>query len=381
MNAKTIIIGADLVPNKFNEDLFEEGLSEKIVGKQLNEVLNESDARFFNLETVIYDGETPIQKCGPCLKTPTSVMPGIKALNPSIVTLANNHIMDHGIDGLASTIDQLKKHDIEYVGVGSNISEAQKPYYYKLGDMKVGIYACTEHEFSIANEEKPGVNPIDYLEISDHIKQLKDESDYVIVLYHGGSEKYRYVAPYLQKLCRKLVDCGADLVVCQHSHCVGCKESYNGGEIVYGQGNFIFHNEDEFFQTALLVKVSLWREEKNIRSAIEYIPINQTERGVELSDSNKRLEILDGFFGRSEEIKDRNNILRNYDEFSEMMMKVVYYPRALGKIGDNIIFRCINRLAHKKIGRWFFATKQKNYVLNVIECEAHRELFIYGLKK
>ena len=33
---------------------------------------------------------------------------------------------------------------------------------------------------------------------------------------------------------------GADVVLCQHSHCIGCYEQYEGAHILYGQGNFHF---------------------------------------------------------------------------------------------------------------------------------------------
>lgn len=157
MDKKTIIIGADLVPNKHNEKIFERGLAEEIVGHQLNKELESCDVRIFNLETVIYDGDSPIQKCGPCLKTPTAVMPGIKSLNPTIVTLANNHAMDHGVDGLKSTISQLNKYEIDYLGAGESLSHASRPYFVELDGVKVSIYACVEHEFSVVSEKVGGL--------------------------------------------------------------------------------------------------------------------------------------------------------------------------------------------------------------------------------
>ena len=78
------------------------------------------------------------------------------------------------------------------------------------------------------------------MESLDHIQNLKDQCDYVIVLYHGGKEHYRYPSPYLQRVARKMVEKGADLVVCQHSHCIGCYEKYKDSMIIYDQGNFIF---------------------------------------------------------------------------------------------------------------------------------------------
>ena len=87
-------------------------------------------------------------------------------------------------------------------------------------------------------------------------------------------EHYRYPSPYLQKVCRKMVEKGANLVVCQHSHCIGSYETYNNSTIVYGQGNFIFNKHDnEYWNSSLLIKL---RFEKGIK--VEYIPIVTTQK-------------------------------------------------------------------------------------------------------
>src|SRR5699024_1436352 len=107
----------------------------------------------------------------------------------------------------------------------------------------------------------PGANPFDPLESFDHIQELKSKCDYVIVLYHGGKERYRYPSPYLQKVCRKFAQKGADLIVCQHSHCIGAYEEFEGSTIIYGQGNFIFNTlNNEFWNTSLLIKVEITNE-------------------------------------------------------------------------------------------------------------------------
>lgn len=96
----------------------------------------------------------------------------------------------------------------------------------------------------------------------------------MIVLYHGGKEQYRYPSPNLQKTCRKLVEKGADLVVCQHSHCIGCREEYLQGTIVYGQGNFLFDDEEnEYWQTSLLIMISDDFE-------VKYIPLKKNKNTV-----------------------------------------------------------------------------------------------------
>ena len=66
-----------------------------------------------------------------------------------------------------------------------------------------------------------------------------------------------------------MVQKGADLVVCQHSHCIGCYESYKGSTIIYGQGNFIFdHLENEYWKTSMLIKLTLGEQ-----CSIDFIPL------------------------------------------------------------------------------------------------------------
>lgn len=80
---------------------------------------------------------------------------------------------------------------------------------------------CTENEFSSATMHSAGANPFDVLESFDDVQALKEHCDYVVVLYHGGKEFYRYPSPMLQRYCRKFIEKGASLVLCQHSHCIG----------------------------------------------------------------------------------------------------------------------------------------------------------------
>jgi hypothetical protein len=71
------------------------------------------------------------------------------------------------------------------------LKEAAQPYIWEQKGIRVGIYACAEHEFLIATEYSPGATPFDPLESLDHIQDLANKCDYLIVLYHGGKEHYR----------------------------------------------------------------------------------------------------------------------------------------------------------------------------------------------
>ena len=368
-----IIIAGDLVPTKQNIDLFYNGNIEELMGSELQSIWENADIRIFNLEVPLVDKERPIDKCGPNLIAPTSTVKGIKQLDPSLITLANNHILDQGEEGLKSTQDILNKNEIPFVGVGNNLSEASKPYIVEKDDTKIGIYVCAEHEFSIATNKTSGANPFDPFESLDHINELKSKCDLVVVLYHGGKEHYRYPSPYLQKISRKMIDKGADLIVCQHSHCVGAYERYKDSTIIYGQGNFIFNKHDnDFWNSSILIKVDIEDDVK-----IDYIPTVTTGQGIRLANNDEGKLILENFHKRSAEILEIGFIEKSYEEFARKSTD--NYLRKLCGFG-----KWHSRIDRKILKGYLLRKKlSKEYLLgiqNYIECEAHRELLLRAIK-
>lgn len=366
-----LLIGADLVPTESNRELFAAGAVQTLLGDELYLLLKTAEHCIFNLEVPLTDLETPIKKCGPNLMAPTTAVNGYAAMCVDILTLANNHILDHDVQGLVSTRQVLDENHITYLGVGNTPEEAAKPCLFRFGNKTVGLYACVEHEFSTVTEDRPGANPFDPLETPDQVQALKARCDYVIVLYHGGKEHYRYPSPDLQKTCRKLVEKGADLVVCQHSHCIGCEEKYQHGHIVYGQGNFLFdHNTSQYWKTSLLIRL-------DEDFAVSYVPLVKQGNTVRPADMQAAEEIMSRFAERSELIRDEAAVRREYERFAAEMEQE-YLSKLLGKSG--LFAKILNRLTGGKyrtrlIRRWF-TSKIRRRIRNYIECESHRELMI-----
>lgn len=368
-----LLIGGDLVPTQSNVSLFNQADTISLLGDELHSIWNSVDMRIFNLEVPLVDNESPIDKCGPNLIAPKSTVSGIKALKPSLITLANNHILDQGEQGLKSTMEVLDNNNIPFVGAGSNLFEANKPNIINKGGVEIGVYACAEHEFTIATESTPGANPFDPLESLDHIKNLSEKSDYVIVLYHGGKEHYRYPSPYLQKVCRKIVEKGADLVICQHSHCVGCYENYLGSRIIYGQGNFIFDRFDnEFWKTSLLIELEI-----SDHLDVKYIPLVKKGNVVRLANDEESNNILNSFYKRSDNICHTGFIEEQYQKLA--FETISSYLRTFSGFGK-WVSRFDRKVFKGLILRNRYSKSKRLAIQNYIECEAHRELMLQGIK-
>lgn len=372
-----LYIGADFVPTDINKRLFEEGHGEALVGKELYEILKQSDLNVFNLEVPLTDAETPIVKFGNNLIAPSKTVYGYKALEPIFLTLANNHSLDQGVEGLTTTLNLLKQHEIAHAGAGANLKEAKKPFIFEKDGVRIGFYLCTENEFTMATCHSMGANPFDVLDSFDEVAALKEQCDYVIVLYHGGKEYYRYPSPMLQRYCRKFVDRGASLVICQHNHCVGSREDYNGGSIIYGQGNFIFNSEfyvnhREFVKDSLLIRVEATKDS----FVICELPIRMSDNGTRLATDAEAAETLAGYKKRSEEIKDPHFVISNYKAFADTHVK--RYLREF--LGRSFIIRAINALFGRKLMQLILGPTSYLAIQNYLECEAHHELFLRGIK-
>jgi len=368
-----VLIGADIAPTRSNYKYFQNADVEYLIGTELIDIFREHCFRLLNLETPLTDTASPILKSGQNFYAPTNTIEAIKLMNPSLLTLANNHILDQGVQGINSTIEILNKNSIHHVGVGKNLTNAVIPYILEKDGIKIGVYACAEHEFSIATETKAGANPFDQLESIGHIASLKSQCDYVIILYHGGKEYYRYPSPLLQKYCKKMADNGADVIVCQHSHCIGSFEKYNKSTIIYGQGNFLFDNSDsEFWKTSLLLSVSF---DGNVPK-VNYIPIIKCDDKVRLADKSQSNEIIKSFYERSEYILHDGFVVNEYKDHAKKM----YSKYLIALLGDNLIIRIMNKLFKRKLLNMMYSKIALLKIMNYFMCEAHRELIIASLE-
>ena len=368
-----LVIGGDIVPTDSNMFYFENADLNYLIGNELQVLFNNADYIFLNLETPLTNNNNPIEKCGPNLISSPSSIRGLKALNPFCYGLANNHIMDQGEQGFIDTISLLDSEHISHVGAGSDLSTASKPLFFEKNGIKICFYACAEHEFTIAQGDYPGANPYDPLETFDHIAKAAKQCDFLIVVYHGGKEYYRYPSPLLQKVCRKFVEKGADLVVCQHSHCVGCEEEYLDGKIIYGQGNFLFdRGDDEFWNSGIITSIILDNEKS---TQIKHYPLVKKGNAVRLARNKEGDEIIEAFEKRSSQIKNPKFVENAYIDFASQELRE-YHMRLLG---FTFFSRLMNKLSCNLYFKKRFSRLAELAIINMLECEAHRELASSGL--
>lgn len=369
-----MIIGADFVPTNSNAELFAQGNYDQLIGKTLFEYLMETNIRVFNLEVPLTESEEKIQKVGsPALKASTNSVNLFNHLRPLILSGANNHIRDYDEQGILDTKSILEKNDIEYVGFGEQ-GNIKKIHYVYYNNIKIGIYALAENELSVDEENQCGANGFDIFETFDEISNYKSCCDYLIVLFHGGCENYRFQTPNQQKMCRKFVQKGADIVICQHSHCIGTYEIYNNAMIVYGQGNFLFDrlSIDEWM-SSILVEIDF------SDLVINVIPIVKKKNTVRCPSKKEAEKIMNDLVERSTASMNESILLKNWDTFVNSQKNVLLLRGIRGVTSPFVL--AFNKMTRGKYLDWLFSERKKNLLYNYLRCESIRERILFLLKK
>ena len=228
-------------------------------------MLRSADITYANCDQAYADNGMPNPK--QASYSTSKNIPALLHTGIDAVSLANNHSLDWGVEGILETMENLKKAGLPFVGTGRNLAEARKPVILEREGTKVGLlaYSSVHLDGYEATENRPGLVPIrvwtiyeqvdyqpgtlpkiitlahkeDLAAMIDGIKKLKTKVDVVIVYYHWGLHLLpRLIPMYCFELGHEAVDTGADLIIGTHSHILKGIETYKGKTIFYSLGNF-----------------------------------------------------------------------------------------------------------------------------------------------
>lgn len=246
-------------------------------GDSAFDLLKSGDLTIGNLEVPLTDGGQRAEKLV-AMRAPTSGAAELAEMGFDLVSLAMNHALDYGIEGMRDTVEALDAAGVQHAGFGESLAEATSAREVTVGEgrlaflsfcaaLPLGYNATAERagigairvrqsfEFDTGfMDETPGTPPFvhstahepDVVRAEESIRSAKARNDVVVVALHWGVP-FPYLptsqgplAQYQQPLARRLIDAGADLIIGHHPHCLHPVEFYEHGLILYSTGNFVF---------------------------------------------------------------------------------------------------------------------------------------------
>ncbi len=233
----------------------------------------------------------------------------------NVVTVANNHMMDCGHEGVRETLETLARQGIPSIGGGLDEVTAHDPAILSAGARKIGLLGYYWNSRTAARNGLPG-SARDLPELVQRdIEKLKQHVDRVVVTVHWGVPYERQPTDEDRKKARHFIDCGADIVVGHHPHIMQAFEVYRGRPIFYSVGNFAFGSGNSKAESLVVavrfsddqIEVDLFPAYvRNRDPRLDYQPklmcgtaaLRTLDRLVSISgDSGKQLQINE-FYGR-----------------------------------------------------------------------------------
>jgi AmmeMemoRadiSam system protein B len=215
----------------------------------------------------------------------------LKKAGITSLSLANNHILNYGHEGVKQTKEILNQHEISFFGSAFNQPEEISVIHTVRGK-KIGIIGY--HSLFDA----------DTTTVLTEIKRIRNECNIVIVYAHWGTE-YQHKPSLSQKeTAHAFLDAGADTVIGAHAHVVQAMEIYNGKPIFYSLGNFVF---DQVFSEAVKTQLAVGIVFEEEQWKIFLFPLyREKDFSVALLNGDKRKEVLQDIASWSDNALEKN---------------------------------------------------------------------------
>lgn len=244
--------------------------------------LKKADLTIGNLETTLSGRDTTYQtrnpKTGfPMFNCPDELAATLKRAGFDVLTTANNHCMDRGVNGLKRTLNVLDKHGIAHTGTYRSYTASCDYLIKEVKGIRIGILAYTygTNYIPVPKDQPWLVNRIHLNKMIRDIQHLKSkQADLIIVSLHFGKEFYRYPNQRQKDIVAKLLANGADIILGAHPHVLQpivyrkIKDTAGTSKrkfAIYSLGNFISQ--------------MMWNNTHTLSSVILYLTVQKDDQG------------------------------------------------------------------------------------------------------
>jgi poly-gamma-glutamate synthesis protein (capsule biosynthesis protein) len=208
-----------------------------------------ADLRIANLETAITERGTPAAKEF-TFRAPPIAFEALLAGGIDVVSMANNHGVDFGVEGLQDSLAAAGT-ELGVIGIGANADDAYRPYTTTINGQRIAVIGATQvlddhliAEWTATDQQGGLASAKEVDRLVAEVEAARSTSDTVIVYLHWGLERAACPTDVQKGLAPVLLDAGADIVVGGHAHRVQGAGRLGEGLVAYGLGNFVWNRED-----------------------------------------------------------------------------------------------------------------------------------------
>lgn len=191
-----------------------------------------------NLEGPVTERDIPAENKTYNLKTARRALELFDAR--FVLSLANNHIMDFGPEGLCDTLQALDAAGLAYAGAGRDLDQARAPRYLSAGGIACAVICAADPRFQPATASSPGTYPAIPELLAASIREARGHARFVAVSIHMGLEHTGIPSATQLRLAEACLAAGAHLLQFHHAHCQAGSAGDGRGVVLFGTGNYVF---------------------------------------------------------------------------------------------------------------------------------------------
>ena len=281
----------------------------------ISKFVKNSDIAIGTLETnFVYGKYSGVGK----YNSPIEFLKAVKDSGIGLVSLAHNHVLDYGTQGLETTISKIKEQNIEITGIKENSERTneqdentldeekqENPDFTgnikEINGIKVAFLGYTyglSNENEVNEEEKKKANIYSEELAKKDIEYAKQSSNYIIAIMHWGDVNSSEISEYQRNITSFLVENGVDMILGAHPSVVETMEMIQTGEgknvlVAYSLGNYMSTLKYDDANVELILNIQISKSsdsDKAVLQKVDYKPIYVLDNGTK---AENRFELTD----------------------------------------------------------------------------------------
>lgn len=233
----------------------------------IRSIIMQGDMSICNLETTI-SGKEYGYSGYPRFNAPESLLTTLRNTGFNVLTTANNHSVDFGVQGILSTIQAIKRNKLLCTGTSDTSDPSSRNLLFKKNGITLGINAYTygTNENPVPQDRPWLINMIDFDLITKDIEYMRNKgADLVVICLHAG-EEYLTMPDQFQISCiKRLRSLGVDIILGNHSHVVQPVISDPLGKsfIIFSLGNLFSNQRDNFRDAGIILDIEISKKDNS----------------------------------------------------------------------------------------------------------------------
>ena len=261
--AKLFMVGDALIHSAIYQDakLSDGTYDFKPMLEFIKPISSKYDLAYYNQETILGGAEFGYSNY-PRFNSPSEVGDAFLDAGFNLVSLATNHTMDKGEQGVLNSVQYWSsKQGVVWDGQRSSQEEREQVRTYQINGIRYAFFSYTtwtngletpvgkEYLNNVYSDEKAKAD----------IDKVRDKVDIIIVAMHWGNEYSLGVSQSQTDIANYLSSLGVQLIIGAHPHVVEPVEYINDGKtlVIYSLGNFISDQEGIERLTGLMMDVTI----------------------------------------------------------------------------------------------------------------------------